>query len=868
MIGITLVAFWNHVAQAAGAALVAVLLHAFQRAYGRGYLRYWAWSWAALALQLVAAAAALYLSRERPGPEQLRFLASLGSAVAGYLQTAWLVLGAYEIASGREAPRAVARSLPPLLVALSVATTAAFASDPGAAHARVLLRVGLRAVLSGTAYMVCAWAVLRLSSAGRSRFGRRLVAAAFVGYGVQQLHALLILLGSVLLARPSPWYTPHMGLIDLVLQMGLGLSMVTWLLEDERELALGLSAEKQRAERARAEAARFTEELVASAGEGLLAYDRELRYVLWNPFMERLTDVPAQRVLGRSMPEVFPELAEHGLPELLERALRGEVVTSNDVPFKALVSGRSGWTSATYAPRRGVSGEITGVIVVVRDVTERRLAERALKDSEERYRFLFENNPQPMFVYDTRSLSFLAVNDAALALYGYSREEFQAMGIAELAADPGSDRQAMRERIARLPEYLTYPEAWRQRRKDGTVIEVDVSSHRIALGEWSARLVMARDVTDRARAEAERARLQQALLSAAAEWKGTFDAIDSLVVLLDPTGRVTRLNRAAMELAGGPWEASLGAPLRDLGGGEPWASAAALAAGVRRHGGPLSRSAKDSKTGRTWAVSASRFEARELQQERTVVVARDITESVQLEETLRRKETMSAMGSLVAGVAHEVRNPLFGISSTLDAFEARFGRSEQFQRYLETLRGQVGRLGDLMNELLEYGRPLSVELQPLQLGDLLEQAVQACDSLARRGGVSVATRLLPGLPATPADRKRIVQVFQNIIDNAIRHTPPGGSVTVEAELHAEAGERWLRCAVRDSGPGFAPGDLPRAFEPFFTRRRGGTGLGLSIVQRIVEQHGGRLLAENHPLGGAQLTVLLRAVDEAPLAAGY
>jgi signal transduction histidine kinase len=93
-------------------------------------------------------------------------------------------------------------------------------------------------------------------------------------------------------------------------------------------------------------------------------------------------------------------------------------------------------------------------------------------------------------------------------------------------------------------------------------------------------------------------------------------------------------------------------------------------------------------------------------------------------------------------------------------------------------------------------------------------------------------------------------------------------VVVEVEPHAEGGERWLRCAVRDSGPGFGAEDLQRVFEPFFTRRRGGTGLGMSIVQRIVDQHGGRLLAENHPLGGAQVTVLLRAVDEAPLAAGY
>jgi PAS domain S-box-containing protein len=741
-----------------------------------------------------------------------------------------------------------------LLVAVSLASTLAWSSGPSP-------------LLAGAAYLASGLLLLRLGRAARRSLGQRCLAAAFLACGAQQLHRFALLLLPALGAR-EPGYAAHLGELDLLLLMSLGLALLAFLLEGERERALALLHEKRRAESDRAQATRFTDELVKSAGEGIIAYDRQLRYELWNPFMEQLTNVPASEVLGRSLPEAFPQLAEHGLHQLLQRALAGEVVVSTDVPYTARLTGRSGWTSATYAPRRGTGGEITGVIVVVRDVTDRKLAERALKDSEERYRYLFENNPQPMFVFDTRSLAFLAVNDAALALYGYQREEFLSMNVSDLEVGPPTPLPELRERIGRLPAYHSAPNPWKQRRKDGSMLDVEIASHQLSLGEWSARVVMLRDVTDRVRGETERARLQRALEHAAAEWKGTFDAIEAPVVLLDPGGRITRLNRAALEQAGGRWEASVGVSLRGLGSGEPWASAATLAAAVSRHGGALSQSAKDAESGRTWAVSASRFESPEVGEARVLVAARAITEIVRLEETLRRKETMSAMGSLVAGVAHEVRNPLFGISSTLDAFEARFGRAEQFQRYLETLRGQVERLGELMNELLEYGRPPAAELQPVALSELLRQAVAGCDSLARRAQVEVSTRVTPSLPPTLADRKRLVQVFQNIVDNAIRHTPAGGRVLVTGELHAEGEERWLRASVRDTGPGFEQADLPRVFEPFFTRRRGGTGLGLSIVQRIVEQHGGRLQAENHPQGGALVTVMLRAVDEARLAAGY
>jgi signal transduction histidine kinase len=142
--------------------------------------------------------------------------------------------------------------------------------------------------------------------------------------------------------------------------------------------------------------------------------------------------------------------------------------------------------------------------------------------------------------------------------------------------------------------------------------------------------------------------------------------------------------------------------------------------------------------------------------------------------------------------------------------------------------------------------------------EVVEAAVAACAPLARRKTVEITSVEGPPAAAVLADRARITQVLQNLIENAVHFSPPGGRVTVAVRaLPGESGG-FVECAVTDSGPGFEPRDLPRLFEPFFTRRRGGTGLGLSIVKRIVYDHGGELSAENHPEGGAIVRVRLRA----------
>jgi len=144
-------------------------------------------------------------------------------------------------------------------------------------------------------------------------------------------------------------------------------------------------------------------------------------------------------------------------------------------------------------------GVVVGLRGAVQDVTDIERTASALRESEERYRMLFENNPHPMWVYDVGSLRFLAVNAAAVAHYGYSREEFLGMTIADIR--PEDDRDALRARVAAAAPGLDKAGVWRHRRKDGSLVEVEISSHSVTFGAQSARLVLASDVTERRRLE-------------------------------------------------------------------------------------------------------------------------------------------------------------------------------------------------------------------------------------------------------------------------------------------------------------------------------------------------------------------------------
>jgi len=433
----------------------------------------------------------------------------------------------------------------------------------------------------------------------------------------------------------------------------------------------------------------------------------------------------------------------------------------------------------------------------------------------------------------------LTMNPAAMELFGVRSAEEFIQYTAELPPEYAKWFALAASRVL-FGEERTFTLEMPILRADGKPLDILLRLSRAEDIHASGDVMLiAIDMTERRNAE-------RALIAASRYVDNLIAHANVLIVELDLDAHPRRLNRMGEEITGFTldelrdrnWFATL-APAENQG------TAAKLVAALREGRMPPGDEAPIVHRNGTRRVIAWRNTyVRDEHGTPTGIICfgLDVTEARRMQETLRRGETLSAMGNLVAGVAHEVRNPLFGISATLDAYAAELSRPG-YEEFASALRSEVARLTVLMHELLQYGRPAELQVAPALLRDVVASAIK---------GPRVENAVPASLPPLLLDASRMRQVFENLIDNSMQLAPPNGTIRISASVDGDA----VLCRIEDDGPGFADADLDRVFEPFFTRRHGGTGLGLSIVQRIVAEHGGRVTAANREGGGAVVTIQL------------
>jgi signal transduction histidine kinase len=229
-------------------------------------------------------------------------------------------------------------------------------------------------------------------------------------------------------------------------------------------------------------------------------------------------------------------------------------------------------------------------------------------------------------------------------------------------------------------------------------------------------------------------------------------------------------------------------------------------------------------------------------------------------DRLAHADRLAAIGTLAAGIAHEIRNPLVSIRTFIQLLPERLNDEEFRTSFRELALGEIERICDLINDLLTFSRPTPGERERMSLAELVQQTVRLLDAEARKHDVRLDCDTDVETPRVLANEAQIKQVLLNVVLNAIQASPAPGAVTVSTRRTRHAGQAWCAIEVSDSGPGISPAEVVRIFDPFYTTKQLGSGLGLFIARRIIDDHAGTIHAAARPGGGCTFTIRLPASD--------
>ena len=227
-------------------------------------------------------------------------------------------------------------------------------------------------------------------------------------------------------------------------------------------------------------------------------------------------------------------------------------------------------------------------------------------------------------------------------------------------------------------------------------------------------------------------------------------------------------------------------------------------------------------------------------------------------EQMKRADRLASIGEMAAGIAHEIKNPLAGIAGVIQVLRKDLPAGEPRRAIMDEVLSQVERMDKAVRNLLSFARPPEPRMTMVDVNELIGKLLDFLAPQFAKSRIAAERRLTAGLPQLVLDPDLMQQGLLNIVLNAVKAMPQGGTLTVETrgEIPADGVAGAVKIIVTDSGEGISPENLSRIFSPFFTTRQQGTGLGLSITQRIVEQHNGEISVQSEAGKGAVFTISL------------
>jgi PAS domain S-box-containing protein len=601
-----------------------------------------------------------------------------------------------------------------------------------------------------------------------------------------------------------------------------------------------------------------------ATADALVLRDAQFRIVDVNAAYEAMSGKRREEVLGLE----DLTITRNATVAVERRRLHEEALTGRPIFFEA--DGRRPDGAPFVLEVRGVPMIYRGephVLYMGRDVTEAKLAERALRASEEQYRAIF-NAAADAFMLRDADYRVVEINPAYEALSGLQREEVLGATRPVLGLAEHEEQRLALHRRALAGERLNL-EIDSQRR-DGSRFRMELQIVPMQYRGTPHVLYVARDISERRQAE-------EALRASWEQYRAIFDATTDSHVLRDAEFRIVDVNPAYEAMSGRTRAEALGR--RDVTMSDAARTAQIMALHQRALAGEQVswESVARRKNGEAFHIEVRGVPIRHQGQPHVLYIGRDVTEAkaaeagrVQLEAQLRQAQKMEAIGQLTGGIAHDFNNILQGVLGNLvlagerqeELGDAKLGR------YLERAHAASQRARDLIQQMLTFSRGRSGERRLATASGLIDDATRLLRPTLP-ATIELRTELAPDLPAAHVDTVQFEQVLLNLCINARDAMQGEGRVELAARLAAPGGAycascrqrvegRFLELSVRDSGPGIPAEVRERMFDPFFSTKEvgKGSGMGLAMVHGIVHQHGGHVLVESAPGAGASFRVLI------------